>query len=170
MIKKIVFGVVLLLFLMGIGGTTYAEPAVALPTAPVITTTPPMSQPPIPGTNQQTKPGQKLPATTPPVVPEPPPENPNPGSGIPYNPQLSNQPGFNPGSVPVAPPTMPTPPAENPVKNYQTAWFTSPLFLMAAVILHVILILVFYSLREGKAPSEEKEETSISKKKKTNKK
>jgi hypothetical protein len=144
-IRKLILGIVVFFFIFGIyTSIIYAKSNIPAPNVPIVSPTASMSAIPL-------------------VVSKAP---------VPIQPTEPNQQGFNPTPLNVVPPTpaTPTTPPEAPVKNYQTKWYTSFWFLSTMVILLVFIILTIYSLREGKAPSEEKEEMSVSKKKKNSKK
>jgi hypothetical protein len=178
-IKKLVLGMVVFLFLFGFfSNSIHAEPNIPAPTAPAITTNPPVGQPPVPVSKNDTFPGQtQAPGQNAPIAPPPVPKmgidsrnQPNPGSPVnPGNPGNLGQPGIDPNLNPGTPPIPPSAPVDNPIKGYQTAWYTSFWFLSTMVILLVIILLVIYSLKEGKPPSEEKEDMVVSKKKKNKK-
>jgi hypothetical protein len=165
--RKLVFAVIMVLFLSSsLASSVLAEPSTPPPNAPSLTGAPVSGQQPqIPAVNQNQVPGQNnAPVVPAPVVPSTLPQS---VDNVPVNVQPPDpSKGFDPTPLPITPPTPEMPTKETPIKNYQTSWYTAPWFLITLVLLLSILILVIYTLKSGKAPTEEKEEVTETKKRK----
>jgi len=174
--SKLLTGIMVFCLLVGFYTSIHAAPSAPINPAPVPVAPPPTFNPsqginPGGGTQTNTpsspyqdpnKPPVQTPYTPPPQTPVVQP----PGIEMPPVPgQNPNDPNFQ--QFQGNPPTPAQTPQSTDVKNYSGGkWYASFWFISLLILLIVIAILVIYSLREGKVPSEEKEEVVSTKKKK----